>query len=328
MPAVESVDLDSAVRLYDLLYLIRRSEEKIIELYPSDEMKTPMHMSMGQEAIPVGVCVAVGADVQVFSSYRSHAAFLAATRDVDAFFAELYGKKTGTAAGKAGSMHLADPDKGHLMSSAIVGGSIPVAVGAAFAARRLNTGAIPCVFLGDGATDEGVFWESLNAAALMKLPIIFAYEDNGFAVHTSAAARHGYDSIVDIVRQYNCAVLEADGSNAEEVLQVTNTAAQRIRKDSGPVFVKFECYRYLQHVGIYEDFDVGYRSREEYENWSKRDPIATQRQRLLTREMSEESLEKMEADIDAAIDLAVTKAQNAEFADVEELQRGVFYEGA
>lgn len=328
MSAVECVDLDSAAKLYDLLYLIRRSEEKIIELYPSDEMKTPMHMSMGQEAIPVGVCVAVGADAQVFSSYRSHAAFLARTRDVDAFFAEMYAKKTGTAAGKAGSMHLADPDKGHVMSSAIVGGSIPVAAGAAFAAKRLNTGAIPCVFFGDGATDEGVFWESLNVAALMTLPIIFAYEDNGFAVHTSSAARHGYESIVDIVRQYKCAVLEADGSNAEEVFQVTNAAVEKIRSGDGPVFIKFDCYRYLQHVGIFEDFDVGYRSRDEYEQWRKYDPIATQRQRLLTRQMGRESLEGMEADIDAAIDLAVTKAQNAEFADVEELQRGVFYEGA
>jgi TPP-dependent pyruvate/acetoin dehydrogenase alpha subunit len=328
MSITEGVEIDSAIELYNLLFLIRRSEEKIVELYPSDEMKTPMHMSMGQEAIAVGACMAIGSDAQIFSSYRSHAAFLARTQDVDAFFAELYGKKSGTAAGKAGSMHLADPVNGHMMSSAIVAGSIPVAVGAAFAAKRKMNSKISCVFFGDGATDEGVFWESLNIASLLVLPIIFISENNGLAVHTNSAARRGYKSIINVVRQYECTIYEADGTNAEEVLRVTGQAVKAIRCGDGPVFIEFECYRYLQHVGIFEDFDIGYRPRDEYDQWRKRDPILTQRHRLLERGMKDADLKNLEEVIDAKIAHAVASAQSADFAEVEELHRGVFYEGA
>lgn len=139
--------------LYKKLYLIRRSEELIIKHYPQDEMKTPMHMSMGQEAISAGVCHALGLEGQVFSSYRSHAVFLARTGDTDRFFAELYGKESGTAQGKAGSMHLAAPEMGHLCSSGIVASCIPIAVGVAFANKRKRNGQISCVFLGDEVRD-------------------------------------------------------------------------------------------------------------------------------------------------------------------------------
>ena len=159
-------------KLYKKLYLIRRVEERIQELYFDDEMKTPMHMSMGGEAISVGVCEALGRKNQVFGSYRTHALYLSKTEETDRFFAEMYGKETGTAKGLAGSMHLASPEAGMIMTSAVVATTIPVAVGAALAAVYLKSGNIIASFFGDGATDEGVFWESLNFACLKKLPIL------------------------------------------------------------------------------------------------------------------------------------------------------------
>lgn len=181
-----------SLELYRTLFFCRRSEELIIKYYPENEMRTPMHMSMGQEAIAVGVCAALGPEAQILTSYRSHASFLAKTRDSDIFFGELFGKISGTAAGKGGSMHLVHQEKGFLGSSGIVGSGIPVALGAAFANRRLKKERNVGVFFGDGALDEGVFWESLNVACLMKIPVLFVCEDNGLAVHTSTKKRRGF----------------------------------------------------------------------------------------------------------------------------------------
>src|SRR3989338_2832947 len=168
--------------LYKKMYLIWKAEELIIKHYPEDEMKTPMHMSMGEEAIAAAVCHALGPEGQVFGYYRSHAIFLAKTRDPDMFFGELYGKVTGIARGRAGSMHLAAPDKGFMHASAVVASSIPLAVGAAFANKHKGNGRLCCAVFGDGALEEGVFWESLNAACVMKLPVLFVCADNGLAV--------------------------------------------------------------------------------------------------------------------------------------------------
>ncbi len=171
---VDMLNLD----LYKKLYLARRAEKKIREHYMEDEMKTPMHMSMGEEAIAVGVCHALKAEDQVFATYRSHAIYLAKTQKIDDFFAEMYGKDTALLKGKGGSMHMCAPESGFMGTSAIVASIIPVAVGVAFANKQMGNDKLATVFFGDGATDEGAFWESLNVACLMKLPILFVCEDN------------------------------------------------------------------------------------------------------------------------------------------------------
>ena len=182
--AREPLPKTTAIQLFKSLYLARRSEEYIVKHYPENLMRTPMHMSMGQEFVCVGVCSALEGKADVFASYRSHAAFLAQTHDTDRFFSELYGRTSGTGEGKGGSMHLAAPDQGHILSSGVVATQIPVAVGAAFANRQLGTGRTAVVFFGDGACDAGVFWESVNAASLFRLPVLFVCEDNGYAVDT------------------------------------------------------------------------------------------------------------------------------------------------
>ena len=189
------------VRLYEKMYLIRKAEEAIQEYYPEDDMKTPMHMSMGEEAIVAGVCEALDPEDQVLGTYRSHALYLAKTSETNRFFAEMYGKATGVARGKAGSMHLSSFEHGLLCSSAIVASSIPVALGVAFANKYKNRNKKVVVFFGDGAVDEGSFWESVNFAGLKKLPLLFVCEDNGLAVHTRREDRQGYSSINKVISQ-------------------------------------------------------------------------------------------------------------------------------
>src|SRR4030042_4784435 len=210
-----------SLELYKKLYLIRYTEEAIIENYDSDEMKTPMHMSMGEEAIVVGVCQALGSKSQTFGTYRSHALYLAISQDTDGFFSEMYGKKAGVVRGKGGSMHLSYPEKDLMATSAVVASTIPVAVGSAYANKYLDNGKIVGVFFGDGAVDEGVFWESLNIACLMKLPIIFICEDNGYAVHTETAKRHGYKSIEKIIENFKCKVFSSESTDVEEIYKIS-----------------------------------------------------------------------------------------------------------
>ena len=315
-----------SLELYRKLYMARRAEELIIQYYPEDDMKTPMHMSMGEEAIAVGVCHALGLENQIWTSYRTHAAFLAKTEDTDKFFAELYGKVTGTAAGKAGSMHLADPSRGHMAASAVVASVLPPAVGMAFANRSNGNGHISCVFFGDGALDEGAFWESLNLACVMRLPVLFVCEDNRLSVHTPTNIRQGYDSITDVVSRFSCTVIEEDTTDVERVFDLTKQAMDAIHTTQKPVFLRLQYYRYLEHVGIDEDFDAGYRSKGEYEEWYERDCISLQRERLIEQGLSPADLQQTESLIDDQLLASIKRAQEAPFPLPQELYRGVFHE--
>lgn len=311
--------------LYKKLYLIRKAEEEIRKYYPEDEMKTPMHMSMGEEAIVAGVCHALGKNSQVFGTYRSHALYLAKTGETDKFFAEMYGKKTGGAKGKAGSMHLSAPEEGMMGTSAIVGSIIPVAVGAAFANKKKKNGKIVAVFFGDGAIDEGDFWESLNVACLMKLPILFICEDNGFAVHTPGFERHGYKTITGIVSGFDCNIFQESTTDVETIYKLTCKAIKKMEKNQMPCFFWLKYYRYLEHVGINEDFDAGYRSRKEFERWYRKDPIDSQRKKLLKLGIKEEKIRGLEEEIDDRVKKSILLAKKAPFAEINETYKDVFY---
>ena len=317
--------LDLNLDLYKKLYLIRRAEEKIREHYGEDEMKTPMHMSMGEEAIAVGICHALSKHDQVFGTYRSHATYLAKTQNTNDFFAEMYGKDTALLKGKGGSMHLCAPDSGFMGTSAIVASIIPVAVGAAFANKQKGNGKLVTVFFGDGAADEGAFWESLNVACLMRLPVLFVCEDNGLAVHTPVSKRHGYASITDIVSRFNCNVFEESSTDAEVIYGLAHQAIESMRVAQVPCFMHLRYYRYLEHVGVNEDFDAGYRSREEFEEWYKKDPVKLQRVKLTSKYgISEEEVVRIEREIDSRIESSAKLAQEAPFAEASELHKGVF----
>lgn len=313
-----------ARELYTRVYLIRKAEEFIIAEYSKDEMKTPMHMSMGEEAIAAGVCLALGDEGQVFGSYRSHAVYLAKTRESDQFFAELYGRATGVAKGKAGSMHLSNPEHGHLGSSAVLATAIPLAVGAAFANKQKQNGKIIAVFFGEGATEEGVFWESVNAASVMQLPVIFVCEDNGLAVHTPTSVRQGYRSITGIISQFACSTYHSSSTDPEEIYALASEAVSAIRETGRPAFMQLKYYRYLEHIGIGKDFNAGYRSEAEFAEWQKRDPVLITRQKLAAGGATEEDIRAIEAAIESQIQESVLRAKNAPRPDPKELYSHIF----
>lgn len=304
---------------YNKLCLIREAEKAIIRYYGENEMKTPMHMSVGAEAIAVGICEALDKKDQILCSYRSHAVYIANTGETNAFFAELYGKATGTAKGRAGSMHLSSPKTGFLGASAIVASTLPVAIGVAYANKIKSNNKVACVFFGDGAIDEGAFWESLNMACLMKLPVLFVCEDNGYAVHSPATERHGYDSITEIVQKFKCNVFESSSTNVEEIYNLTRQALSTMRRTNKPSFLHLKYYRYLQHVGISEDFDSGYRSKDEFEIWLKSDPLEIQGKKLKKLGITEKQLRSLENRIKDRIERSIQLAKSAPFPSQKDL---------
>lgn len=313
------------VSLYKKMYLIRKSEEVIIDNYFDDEMKTPMHMSKGGEHISVGVIGALNDDDQIFTTYRSHAPYLAKTGDTDKFFAEMYGKETGESKGKAGSMHIACPEKGYMSSSAIVASNISVAVGAAFANKQLGNDRVVVVFFGDGAVDEGNFWESINMAALWQLPILFIYEDNDLAVFTTKRDRHGYSDydIDGIVDHFRINVEGYISKRVDEVYGVAKEAIDKMRLSKSPYFLSF-CYcRHLEHVGVCEDRKEEFRSEDGREDWD--DPLERSRG-ALARSHPYLDINKLEKDVDEQVYKSLEFAKQSKFSDVNELRKDVFCE--
>ncbi len=313
-----------SIELYKKMYLIRCAEKQIQKYYHEDEMKTPMHMSMGNEAIAAGVCHALTESDQIFTTYRTHSIFLAKTGDVNEFFAEMYAKETSSLKGKGGSMHLCLPKKGFMGTSAIVSAHIPVAVGCAWANKINKNRKIVVAFFGDGAVDEGVFWESLNIASLMQLPVIFVCEDNELAVHSHIKERRGYNSITEIVKKFRCQTLEIDSTDAEEIYNLTSKAIDVLRKKPEPYFMNFKYYRYLEHVGINYDFDAGYRKKDEFKKWLKRDPVSLQRIRLMKSGYVNGEIKKIEKEILNEVVFTIKNVKNAKLSSTDELHKGVF----
>lgn len=312
------------IGLYRKVYLIRMAEEKIRKYYREDEMKTPTHLSIGEEAIAAGVCQALGKEDQIFGTYRGHGIYLARTEETDKFYAELFGKVTGIAKGKTGSMHLNSVEAGFLGASAVVGTTIPVAVGASFVNKCKGNGKIVAAFFGDGALEEGVFWESLNVACLMKCPILFICEDNGLAIHAYLKERQGFRSIASIVSQFECNVFAEETTDPEIIYTLTRTAIDQTKTNQRPSFIHLKYYRYYEHVGIDPDFKFGYRSEEGFKQWERRDPVSLQRQKLKTLGCLEKQIMEIESTIHQQIEQSFLKARLAPFPGPTELHQDVY----
>src|SRR5688572_14757425 len=254
----------SFASLYRKLQRIRRVEEEIARLYPSDKIKSPVHLSIGQEAVAVGVCDPLRHDDVVSGTYRSHASYMAKGGDLCALFAELYGKATGCARGKGGSMHLVDMNQYILGTSAVVGTTVPIAVGYALALKREGKARVVAAFFGDGATEEGVLYESLNFAALHRLPVLFVCENNFLAIHTPLEKRWATRQLCERVRTYSIPAHQIADSDVMKIRQLTAESVGLMRSgEGGPVFLECHTYRWREHVGPNEDYDAGYRTRDE-----------------------------------------------------------------
>lgn len=307
-------------QFYKSLYRIRRVEEEIARVYPTDKIKSPVHLSIGQEAVAVGVCEALRSDDVVFGTYRSHASYLAKGGDVKKMIAELYGKVTGCAKGKGGSMHLMDVAHGVMGTSAVVGTTIPNAVGYAYALKLKRTDSIVVSFFGDGGTDEGVFHESMNFAALKSLPVIFVCENNFYAIHTHLLRRHKNANICERARSYGMPAEQIPDSDVLAIYEKVDVAVQALRRgEGGPYF--FECltYRWKEHVGPNDDFHLGYRSREEAASWVEKDQV-----RRLAELIDPGKRHEIEAEVEAEIQEAFAFAEASPFPVADELYADIY----
>jgi TPP-dependent pyruvate/acetoin dehydrogenase alpha subunit len=261
-------------KLYRSLYRIRLLEEEVARVYPSDKIKSPVHLSIGQEAVSVGVCAGLAPDDVVFGTYRGHALYLAKGGDMKAMVAELYGKTTGCTAGKGGSMHLIATEAGMMGTSAVVGTTIANAVGYAYALRLQGRAAIVASFFGDGATEEGVFAESLNFAVLHRLPVLFVCENNGYAIHTCQERRQGKPDVCARARAHGMPAERIEHNDVLHLFRRATAIADQVRGGGGPHFLEVMTYRWREHVGPNTDFQLGYRTEDEAAPWVADDQVA------------------------------------------------------
>ncbi len=307
-------------RLYSSMYRIRRVEEEIVRIYPTDKIKSPTHLSIGQEAVSVGVCEALDEQDVGFGTYRSHALYLAKGGDLKGMMAELYGKVTGTSKGKGGSMHLTDVSKGIICTSAVVGTTIPTAVGYAYAFKYQGNGSVVTSFFGEGATEEGVFYESLNFAALKKLPVIFVCENNSYAIHTHQSSRQVKNNICERVTCFDIPSIKIRDNDVLKIYETVREIRAEMRNGkSGPYFIECETYRWKEHVGPNEDYELGYRSREELDSWVENDQL--EKVGFLLDKHTRIKLEEM---IDKQIDEAIDFAEKSANPSLSELYTDLF----
>ncbi|MCS7184305.1 MAG: thiamine pyrophosphate-dependent dehydrogenase E1 component subunit alpha [bacterium] len=306
-------------KFFRKLYLIRRVEERIIEIYPTDKIQSPVHLSIGQESVSVGVCEALRKEDVVFGTYRSHALYIAKGGSLKEFFAELYGKKTGCAKGKGGSMHLIAPEVYMFGTSAIVGTTIPHAVGYAYGLKLRKEKSIVVSFFGDGAVEEGVFTESINFAALKKLPVIFVCENNLYSVYTPLHKRQPFNNIYERARVFGIDSIRLDGSDIFSIYYTVKKVVDKIRSEPQPFFIEILTYRWKDHVGVGDDFQLGYRSIAELEPWLKKDPLKHLRSML-----NEDEVKKIETEVELEINNAIEFAENSEYPEDLELYTDVY----
>lgn len=267
-------DSESLWTLWRQMTRIRKIEEAIAERYSSQKMRCPVHLSIGQEGVAAGVAAALIPEDQVMSGHRSHAHYLAKGGNLPAMLAEIHGRVTGCCKGRGGSMHLIDQAAGFVGAVPIVASTIPISVGLAFADRRKNKKRVTVAFFGEAATEEGVFAESLNFAALHSLPIVFVCENNLYSVYSPMSVRQPRErSRIGIAAVHGIGVAECDGNNAQAVQSLMSEVVNYVRGGSGPAFLEFSTYRWREHCGPGFDNHIGYRTEDEAAEWLKRDPI-------------------------------------------------------
>lgn len=253
---------------------IRMIEEEIALRYSEQEMRCPTHLSIGQELIPVIVSSFLEPKDKVYSTHRAHAHYLAKGGNLKALIAELYGKESGCTGGRGGSMHLTDLNAGFVASTAIVANSIPLAAGNALNMKLSNKNSLVVSYFGDGATEEGAFYETINFAAVHKLPLLFVCENNYYSVYSPLSPRQPSNRhIADMVRAMGIHSFSGNGNSFQETKSVVENAISHIKTSQEPAFIELTTFRHREHCGPNYDDDLGYRSNEEIEFWKSIDPI-------------------------------------------------------
>lgn len=315
-------DRPTLLNLYRAMVRVRMVEQSIASAYGEQEMRCPVHLSIGQEAPSAAFSLVVKPGDFAVSTHRGHAHYLAKGGDLRRMLAEIYGKATGCSGGIGGSMHLIDTAMGFMGTSAIVGNSIPVGVGLGLALQYEGIPQASCVFLGDGATEEGVFYESVNIAALRNLPVLFLCENNQYSVYTPLEQRQPRQRrIVDVARSLGIRAEAVDGHSGSACLEALARELPAIRRGDGPALIEFSTHRYVEHCGPNDDDHMGYRKPGELTNWLDRDPIDTLEREL---NLSDLDISDLRADIQVEIDEAFSFAKASPFPDRSALAGAIY----
>lgn len=307
------------VRCYAHLLLIRRVEEEIVRLYPTDKIKSPVHLSIGQEAVSVAVCDHLSREDVVFATYRGHAAYLAKGGNLKAMWAELYGKADGCARGKAGSMHLVDPAAGFMGTSAIVASGIPDAVGYALALKMRQEDHIVVCFFGEGAADEGVTHESVNFAALHRLPVLFVCENNEYAIYSHVSSRMAGYGLCERFRSYGVPCEKDVSGDFLKMHEIAGRGVAAVRKGLGPRFIEIKTARWRDHVGPGEDRHHAYRPDDELDAAIAADQLAA-----IGEMLGEETCARIADEVEREIAEAIAFAEASPFPADKEVLDHVF----
>jgi TPP-dependent pyruvate/acetoin dehydrogenase alpha subunit len=321
------LDVTTALELHRIMLKIRRVEEHVARIYPSDQIQSPVHLSIGQEAVSAGVCMALGKTDRIYGTYRGHGLFIARGGDLKRMFAELYGKGAGCARGRGGSMHLVAPEVGLMGCSAIVGSAIPVATGDALASEMLGRPRVVVAFFGDGAMDEGIFFESMNFAALKGLPIIYVCENNTLAIHSRVSDRHKQTELFRYGEALGVPGCRYDGNDVHLVYTTMVMVLEKIRNRGGPVLLEYMTYRWYEHVGPGIDHEESYRNSQEASVAYQNDPLLKSEKRLREDyQIGDEVFTGLEQSILKDIEEATRFAEESPFPSGDDLCT-VLYEG-
>lgn len=317
------MNTDLQLALLRQMWLIRTVEETIAQHYHEGKMRCPTHLSIGQEAVPAAVSACLKTTDFAVSTHRGHAHYLAKGGNLKAMIAEIYGKANGCSKGKGGSMHLIDLGVGFMGTSAIVGNSIPVGVGLALSAQLQGTDQVSCVFIGDGAVEEGVFYESVNFAVLRNLPVLFICENNLYSVYSPLSVRQPQGrQISSMVGSMGIKVVTGDGNRVLDCYHIFHSALDSVRSGGGPQFLEFFTYRWREHCGPSFDNDLGYRTPEEFSYWQTRDPIVQLTQEL-TQDLASHP-ERIIKEVKQEVADAFAFAEASPFPDPSSAYEGVY----
>jgi TPP-dependent pyruvate/acetoin dehydrogenase alpha subunit len=312
------------LEMYRTMVLIRTTEERIAQLVEEQRIGCPTHLYTGQEAIAAGVCAALNRSDYIFGGHRSHGHYLAKGGELRSMMAEVFGKVSGCARGRGGSMHLIAREVGLLGTVPLVAATIPISVGTGLASKLRGDGKVSVAFFGDGATEEGHFHESLNLAAVYRLPVIFVCENNSYSSHMSLLERRSEDNIYKSGEAHGIPGIRLDGNDVLLVYQAAVDAVLRARSGAGPTLLECRTYRWRGHVGASLDMDVGVKRKDEMQQWLPKDPIARARTRLLATDVSEPELLEIEKQAAQAVEDAVEFAIKSPSPQATELSNHVF----
>lgn len=319
---------DFLLNLYKTMLRIRLCEESIVDPILNREILCPCHLYSGEEAIAVGICASLTEKDYVFSNHRSHGHFIAKGGSSAEMVAEIYCRESGCSRGRGGSMHLIKPEIGMLGSAPIVSGTISLAIGAALAGKIRQEDRVAVTFFGDGATGEGVLYEALNFAALMKLPVIFVCENNYYATHMPVRDCRVTNNIHKIADPFCIDKAEVDGNDVLKVYEAGRKAVEKCRNGEGPFFLECLTYRLRGHVGPDDNVQgqhTDIRPPEEVENWRQKDPIMNYEKKLVGQyRFDVDALNKIKMDVAAEVQNAHVSAKSSPYPDRKNVLRYVF----